>query len=62
MANLKAVFDIGTKFRVSATWIRFNVDSLNDRQIVNLGVLSVHRACEVKVKRSGTGLLVVITL
>lgn len=62
LSNLKAHFGQEVKFRELAGVIRFNVESLNDSQVVNLGILSVQLACEIQIKRSGTGLLIIVTL
>ena len=40
--------------------IRFNTEGLDDVNIIELSLLSVESACDVKVKRSGTGLVVII--
>jgi len=50
------------KFREFAGIIRFSTDSIDDVQIIELGILSVERACDIKIKRSGTGLLIIINL
>lgn len=42
--------------------IRLNTPSLEDKDIVLLGVLSIEQACDIKVKRSGTGLAVIVTV
>jgi len=51
-----------SKFREFAGTIRFNTDSIDDVQIIELGILSVEKACDIKIKRSGTGLLIIINL
>lgn len=51
-----------SKFRELAGVIRFNTDSLDDIQIIELSLLSLEKACGIKIKRSGTGLLVIIEL
>jgi len=42
--------------------IRLNAPSLEDKDIFILGVLSIDCEAEVKVKRSGTGLAVIVTI
>ena len=42
--------------------IRLNTPALKDGDIVVLGVLSIDLACDVQVKRSGTGLAVIVTI
>lgn len=42
--------------------IRLNTPGLKDEDIVVLGVLSIDLACDVQVKRSGTGLAVIVTI
>ena len=48
------------KIRSLGRTIRFNVDVLKDGPLVALGVLSISDACEINVKRSGTGLVVIV--
>lgn len=62
LSNLRSCYGEGVKFRELAGVIRFNVESLNDSQIVHLSIISIQLSCDVKVKRSGTGLLIIITL
>jgi len=50
------------KFRELAGVIRFNAESLNDGQVLTLAGVSVTHACEIKVKRSGPGLVVIVIL
>ena len=42
--------------------IRLNTPGLKDEDIVVLGILSIDLACDVQVKRSGTGLAVIVTI
>jgi len=42
--------------------IFLNVDELSDGPLVTLGLLSITDACEIKVKRSGMGLLIIINV
>lgn len=62
LSNLKAVFGEEVKFRELAGIIRFNTQSVNDAQLQTLAIISAHSACDVKIKRSGTGLLIIIGL
>lgn len=48
------------KIRSLGPMIRFNVEEIDDAQLLYLASESVHNACEIKVKRSGTGLLIVV--
>jgi hypothetical protein len=52
----------GVKFREFTGVIRFNIEAIDDDQLQALAIISVHSACEIKVKRSGTGLLIIINL
>lgn len=57
MANFRT-----SKFRELAGVVKFNTDILDDVQLIELANLSIHLACDVRVKRSGTGLLIIIAL
>ena len=50
------------KFREAAEIIRFNVDSLKGKQLAPLAHISMTLVKDLKVKRSGTGLVVIVTL
>jgi len=52
----------GVNFRTLGRTIRFNTEELTDEQLQNLAVISAHSCCEMKVKRSGTGLLIVVNV
>lgn len=62
LSNLRSCYGEDVKLRELAGVIRFNTDSLNDSQLIHLSIISVQLSCDVSVKRSGTGLLVIITL
>ncbi len=51
-----------SKVRSLGDAIRLNTESLIDSDVVFLGVLSVQRTVDIKVKRSGTGLAVIVTV
>ncbi len=57
--KLTAIFE-AVKPRVLGRTIRFTVDKLRDREVVALGVLSVQEVVDISVKRSGTGLVIII--
>jgi hypothetical protein len=48
------------KIRSLGNMIRFNVEELTDGPLISLGVMSVADACDITVKRSGTGLVVIV--
>lgn len=50
------------KLRSLGRTIRFNVEELTDAPLIELGIMSVMNNLEIKVKRSGTGLLIIINL
>ena len=52
----------GVKFREFTGVIRFNIEAIDDNQLLTLSNVSVSQACDIKVKRSGTGLLIIINL
>jgi len=60
-AKLSPIFP-DAKIRNLGQTIRFNVDTINDDQLNHLSLMSTHDICEVKVKRSGTGLLIVVNV
>lgn len=62
LSTLRTHFGDTVKFRELAGVIRFNTDSIDDYQLINLALLSTEKACEIKIKRSGTGLLIVVAL
>lgn len=52
----------GVKFREFVGVIRFNIEALDDNQLLTLANVSVSQACDIKIKRSGTGILIIIDL
>jgi len=68
MQKLETVLEIlknnfpGVHLRHFLGVIRFNVESIDGALIIELGILSVERACDIKIKRSGRGLLIIVTL
>lgn len=48
------------KLRRVGEVIRFNIETLNDGGVTALGCLSIDEACDINIKRSGTGLVVII--
>jgi len=52
----------GVKFREFTGAIRFNIEAIDDNQLLTLANISVSLACDISIKRSGTGLLIIINL
>jgi len=50
------------KLRSLGRTIRFNAEEINDNQLTELAIISSRGCCEIKVKRSGTGLLIVVNV
>ena len=50
------------KIRSLGRMIRFNTEEINDTQLLTLANVSIGQACEIKIKRSGTGLLIVVNV
>jgi len=40
--------------------IKFNVENLNKKALIDLVAISISSKCDVEVKRSGTGLVIII--
>jgi len=52
----------GAKVRSLGQTIRMNVNELKDGPLIALGVISVTDCCDIVIKRSGTGLVIIITV
>jgi len=50
------------KFREVGNIIRFNIDSLQGKQLAPLAHLFMVERVDIEIKRSGTGLVVILTL
>jgi len=57
---LEAQFKKQIPYRAVAGNFRFNVEELKDVDIIALAYLSTNLTAEVKVKRSGTGLAIIV--
>lgn len=50
------------KLRIGENVIKFNYDKLTCVNIISLHRISMQLACDLVIKRSGTGLVIIITL